>query len=100
MISAEGVIDVGAFLDTRKVGRVQIRVLVLCALILVLDGLDTQVIGYLGPALAQDWHLSRAALAPIFSAGLAGLMVGFILLAPLSDRVGRRLMLAFSTLLF
>ena len=100
MISAAGVIDVGAFLDTRKVGRLQIRVLILCALVMVLDGLDTQVIGYLGPALARDWHLARASLSPVLTAGLAGLMGGLILIAPLSDRIGRKLTLVLSTALF
>lgn len=81
-------------------GRVQIQVLLLCTFILVLDGLDTQVIGYLGPALAEDWHLSSAALSPIFSAGLAGLLAGLLVIAPIADRVGRKLTLAVSTLLF
>ncbi len=92
--------DVRAFFDSRPIRSLQVRVFVLCALVLLLDGLDTQVIGYLGPALSKDWHLSRTALAPVFSAGLAGLMGGLLLVAPLADRIGRKWTIGASSLLF
>lgn len=83
-------IDIQSFIDSRKVGRFQINVIVLCGLVVLLDGLDTQVIGYLGPALAREWNLSRAALGPVFSASLAGLMMGLLFVAPLADKLGRK----------
>jgi AAHS family 4-hydroxybenzoate transporter-like MFS transporter len=60
------VIDVPAFIDARKIGRFQILVAALCAMVVLLDGLSTLVIGYLGPVLSKDWNLSRAALGPYF----------------------------------
>jgi AAHS family 4-hydroxybenzoate transporter-like MFS transporter len=93
-------IDVSAFIDSRKLSRFQIRVAVLCAMVVLFDGLDTQVIGYLGPALSRDWHLSRGELGPIFSASLAGLMFGLLVIGPLSDRVGRKLAMVSSCALF
>src|SRR5262245_48095089 len=80
-------IDVPAFIAARNIGRFQILVAFLCAMVVLLDGLNTQVIGYLGPALAKDWHLSRAALGPVFSASLAGLMIGLLVIGPFSDRM-------------
>jgi AAHS family 4-hydroxybenzoate transporter-like MFS transporter len=94
------VIDVPAFIDARKIGRFQILVATLCAMVVLFDGLNTQVIGYLGPALSKDWHLSRAALGPIFSASLAGLMIGLLVIGPLSDRFGRKPAMVMSTILF
>jgi AAHS family 4-hydroxybenzoate transporter-like MFS transporter len=67
---------------------------------MLLDGLDTQVIGYLGPALAADWNLPRAALGPIFSASLFGLMIGLLAIAPIADRMGRKWAIVISTSLF
>ena len=93
-------IDVPAFIDSRKISRFQIRVAALCAMVVLLDGLNTQVIGYLGPVLSKDWNLSRAALGPVFSASLAGLMIGLLVIGPLSDRVGRKLAIVLSTVLF
>jgi AAHS family 4-hydroxybenzoate transporter-like MFS transporter len=49
-----------------------------------------QGITYLAPAISRDWALPRGALGPTFSAGLFGVMLGALLLAPLADRVGRR----------
>jgi AAHS family 4-hydroxybenzoate transporter-like MFS transporter len=93
-------IDVSAFIDSRKIGRFQILVAILCTMVMLFDGLNTQVIGYLGPVLSKDWSLPRAALGPIFSASLTGLMIGLLVIGPLSDKVGRKLAMVTSTVLF
>src|SRR3984885_3279154 len=93
-------VDVAQFIDQQPVGGFQIRLLLICAAVLFLDGFDTQAIGYVAPALAREWGLSKAALGPVFSAGLFGLMIGALLFGPLADRVGRRKIIIFSTLAF
>ena len=93
-------VDVQAFIDGRKISWFQIGVLVLCGLVVFLDGFNTQVIGYLAPVIAKAWHLPKSALGWIFSSGLAGLMAGFLLLAPLADRFGRKPVMVACTALF
>jgi AAHS family 4-hydroxybenzoate transporter-like MFS transporter len=93
-------VDVADFIDRQPVGRFQIKLLATCAAVLFLDGFDTQAIGYVAPALAKEWSLTRAALGPVFSAGLFGLMIGALVLGPLADRVGRKKIIIFSTLAF
>jgi len=93
-------VDIVDFVDRHPVGGFQIAVLLTCAAVLFLDGFDTQAIGYVAPALAKEWGLSKAALGPVFSAGLFGLMIGALLFGPLADRVGRKAIIIFSTLAF
>src|SRR5215470_3369530 len=98
--TAAAVIDIPATIDRLPVGTFQIRVLLICAAVLFVDGFDTQAIGYVAPAVAQEWKLARGALGPVFSAGLFGLMIGALVLGPIADRIGRKRIIVFSTAAF
>ena len=97
---ATDAIDVASFIDAQPVGRFQIRLLLACATVLFIDGFDTQAIGYVAPAIAQDWKLARGALGPVFGAGLFGLMIGALLFGPIADRIGRRRIIILCTAAF
>jgi MFS transporter, AAHS family, 4-hydroxybenzoate transporter len=88
------------FVDERRIGGFQWRVIVLCGLVMFLDGFNTQAISYMAPAIAKEWHLGKAALGPIFSSALVGLMIGYLALSPLSDRFGHRPTIIVSTAVF
>ena len=97
---AASTVDVAAFIDAQPVGAFQLKLLLICATVLFLDGFDTTAIGYVAPALAKEWNIGKAALGPVFSAGLFGLMIGALLFGPLADRIGRKKIIIFSTLAF
>jgi len=87
-------------LETSRLGPMQLGVIALCALIALLDGFDTQAIGYVAPNIAEEWGIKPSAFGPIFSAGLFGLMAGAFAIGPLADKVGRRKVILFSTAAF
>jgi MFS transporter, AAHS family, 4-hydroxybenzoate transporter len=93
-------INISTVIDTQPIGGFQLRVFLLCAAVLFVDGFDVQGITYVAPAISREWGLPRGAFGPTFSAGLFGLMLGAILLAPLADRIGRRRVIVLSCAAF
>jgi AAHS family 4-hydroxybenzoate transporter-like MFS transporter len=99
-MKAQQTIDIQAFIDNHALSRFQIRILVLCFIIVAIDGFDTAAIGFIAPAIRADWGLTPAELAPLFGAGLFGLMGGAFLFGPLADRFGRKRILIVCSLFF
>src|SRR5690349_14797206 len=84
----------------RKLSPLQIRTLVLCFIIVGIDGFDTGAIGFIAPALRAEWQVTAGQLAPLFGAGLFGLMAGSFIFGPLADRIGRKYALLITVLFF
>ena len=66
----------------------------------MLDGFDVQAMGYAGPAIKPEWHISDPAFGRLLSAALKGVLVGSIFLSMLADKIGRRPILIGSCLFF
>jgi AAHS family 4-hydroxybenzoate transporter-like MFS transporter len=93
-------IDVAAFIDQRRVSPYQVMIVVLCFLVVAIDGFDTAAIGFIAPAISAQWQLAPAQLAPVFGAGLFGLMLGALLIGPFADRFGRKTVLLLCVFFF
>ncbi len=87
-------------IDDAPVSALQRRVFILCILITVLDGFDTQSIGFVAPSLSKAWLLSPMDVGFMFSATLLGSVIGTSVFGALSDRFGRRRLTIAMTILF
>ena len=92
--------NVSDLIDTRPLGALQIRIVGLCTLVALLDGLDLQSIGLAAPGIAADLHIPQHWLSAVFSAALAGLALGAFGFGVLADRVGRKAVLIGATACF
>lgn len=84
--------DVEMTLEHRPMTSFQVAAVGICMILNAIDGFDVLAISFAAPGIAEDWGLLPAELGLLFSAGLAGMTVGSLLIAPLADRVGRRWM--------
>ncbi len=93
-------VNVTELIDLRPVTELQVRVALLCALTIFLDGIDVIVIGLVAPSLAAAIGVNVTSFGPVFGIGQAGVLVGVLTFGPLGDRFGRKRLVIASMLLF
>jgi benzoate transport len=96
MSSANVVAEV---IDDGQVSGQQLLVVGLCMFFNMLDGFDITAMAVVATAVSTELQLAADKLGLIFSFALAGMMGGAMLLAPISDIIGRRKMIILSVTL-
>lgn len=81
-------LNIEDFINSRGISRFQFLIGLLGILILIADGFDIQIISYLIPQITKEWGIEAAYQGFILSAGFAGTMLGYVVLAPLSPKIG------------
>lgn len=89
-MAQERLIDVTKLVDDQKIRPFHINLQFWAVLALVSEGYDLSVMGFVGPALVRNWHISPAALGVVFSAGLVGILCGAPIFGFIGDRIGRK----------
>jgi MFS transporter, AAHS family, 4-hydroxybenzoate transporter len=85
-----------SLLEGRKIAGLQVFIIIVCAVISMVDGFDTQSIALAAPSIAGDFGVPAASFGPIFGIGLFGGLVGAIVFGLLGDRFGRKPVLIIS----
>lgn len=83
-------VDVNAVIDSASFLWVPCTIAIMMIMIMLSDGFDLFIMGYVGPALVEDWGISRADIQPVNTAGLIGMAIGSVGLGWLGDIVGRK----------
>jgi AAHS family 4-hydroxybenzoate transporter-like MFS transporter len=96
----ESNMDIGTTIERQPLSGFHLRVLLLCGLVSMLDGIDTQSIGIAAVPIAARLGIDMSAFGPIFASALLGAAIGAWTFGPLADRFGRKFTLIAATLLF
>jgi MFS transporter, AAHS family, 4-hydroxybenzoate transporter len=93
-------LTVNDIIDERPLSSFQLMTILLCSLVLLLDGFDTQAMGFLVPPISDELGIPLSAFGTVLSAGLFGLMIGAMSAGPIADRWGRKWAIIVSALVF
>ncbi|WP_151977282.1 MFS transporter [Acinetobacter soli] len=93
-------LDAQALINDAPLSKYQWLIAIVCFLIVFVDGIDTAAMGFIAPALAQDWGVDRSQLGPVMSAALGGMIIGALVSGPTADRFGRKIVLSVAMLIF
>ncbi len=73
--------------------------IMICFLMNMLDGMDVMVVSYAASSISKDWLVTPQSLGIVFSAGLLGMTIGAMFIAPYADKIGRKNMILICNLL-
>ncbi|MGH7089746.1 MAG: MFS transporter, partial [Stellaceae bacterium] len=94
-------VDVTRLIDEHGVTRFHVMLVIFAFFVVMIDGYDISALGFAIPSLVRDWHIAdKAALGPALSASLLGMLLGAPALGALGDRIGRKLAIVMSCVLF
>jgi MFS transporter, AAHS family, 4-hydroxybenzoate transporter len=85
--------------ENKNISQVQFSTILICFLMNMLDGMDVMVVSYAAPNISKDWLVRPQSLGIVFSAGLLGMSIGAMFLAPRADKIGRKSMILICNLL-
>ncbi len=91
--------NIAELIDRGRISYQQILIVLLCLIFNMVDGFDITAMAVTVHQIGEDMQLGADKLGLVFSFSLAGMMLGAMFLASLSDVIGRRTMIILSLLL-
>ncbi len=88
------VMDIDEAIDRLGMGWFQIQIVLACGLCFASDAMEYLLLSYLGVILKSQWGLSEGESDFISSVVFLGALVGTLILTPLGDRLGRKIVFA------
>src|SRR6516165_4871707 len=87
-------------LDRLPASRFHAKILIVAALSLLFDTLDTAVTGFVLASLRSVWHFDAKTIGVVSAIGLSGYLVGSAICGFVADRIGRKKTILFTLILY
>jgi len=82
-----------------KMSRFQIIAIVVAIVLTVLEGYDDAMMVFVAPYVTKEFSSSASMIGVVLSGSLIGMVVGSVLVAPIADKVGRKLIAVIGTVI-
>lgn len=92
--------EVSARLDRLPASRFHAKILIVAALSLLFDTLDTAVTGFVLASLRSTWHFDAKTIGVVSAIGLSGYLVGSFICGFVADSIGRKKTILFTLILY
>jgi benzoate transport len=83
-------LEIKDVINKRPMTGFQVAAVAICVLLNMLDGFDVLVVAFTAAEISREWALNATQVGALLSAGLVGMSLGSIVVAPLADVWGRR----------
>ena len=87
-------------LDRLPASRFHAKILIVAALSLLFDTLDTAVTGFVLASLRTTWHFDAKTIGVVSAIGLSGYLVGSAICGFVADHIGRKKTILFTLILY
>jgi MFS transporter, putative metabolite:H+ symporter len=92
--------EVSDRLDRLPASRFHAKILIVAALSLLFDTLDTAVTGFVLASLRSVWHFDAKTIGVVSAIGLSGYLLGSAICGFIADHVGRKKTILFTLILY
>jgi len=90
-----GPVEIETFLDTVSFSSFHLRVMLIGALTMLVDGFDLGVLSWVLPKVSDHFGVSRTSLTWVLSTQQVGMVLGAYFIAPIADQIGRKRLVQF-----
>ncbi|MBN9082998.1 MAG: hypothetical protein BGP04_02240 [Rhizobiales bacterium 62-17] len=99
-MSSVAAVDIAKSLETRRFGWWHAKIMFLCFLMLLVEGMDYNALAVTAPSLIRDWQVSKRDIGIAFAISNLAVLIGTLVFSAIGDRYGRRAGIIWGVLLY